>query len=202
MNIRSVAIMNDKIDLRVLKTLDNIRNGFAFCIQKKTFSSITIKDITTAARVNRTTFYKYYTDKYHLRESLVKSTLDDLSNDISLTPIQLPYNKDTITNNSLINRLEYMYNHKDWYLILWNKNMELNIFDNMVQLFEKQIRESNVVHNNEMEIARKDEADKQELFARLFASSAMTTVKWWYEYSPNKTPKEVAVIITNNINLK
>jgi len=194
--------LNDKIDLRVIKTLENIRNGFALCIQKKPFSSITINDITTAARVNRTTFYKYYTDKYHLRESLVRSTLEELSNDISLTPFQLPYNKINIANDALISRLEYMYNHKDWYLILWNKNMELNIFEDMVQLFEKQTRESIIVHNNETEIARKDESEKQELFARLFASSAMTTVKWWYEYSPNKTPKEVADIISNNINLE
>lgn len=192
--------MNDKIDLRVIKTLENIRNGFALCIQKKTFSSITINDITTAGRINRTTFYKYYTDKYHLRESLVRSTLEELSNDISLIQFQIPYNKISMENDALISRLKYMYSQKDWYLILWNKNIELNIFEDMVQLFEKQIKESIIVHSNGTEISRKDEPEKWELFARLFATSAMTTVKWWYEYSPNKTPKEVADIITDNIN--
>jgi hypothetical protein len=195
-----VAILNDKIDLRVIKTLENIRNGFALCIQKKTFSSITINDITTAGRINRTTFYKYYTDKYHLRESLVRSTLEELSNDISLIQFQIPYNKISMENDALISRLKYMYSQKDWYLILWNKNIELNIFEDMVQLFEKQIKESIIVHSNGTEISRKDEPEKWELFARLFATSAMTTVKWWYEYSPNKTPKEVADIITDNIN--
>lgn len=187
--------MNNITDLRVVKTLENIKNGFAICIKQKTFTTITVRDITSAAKINRSTFYKYYEDKFQLRELLVKSTLEELSNDISLGSFKLEYNKINQSMDALTKQLEFMYKHKDWYLVLWNKNMELYIYEDMVHLFERRIRECLIDDNNGMLAINKGLSEKQELFARLFASSAMTTVKWWYEYSRNTAPKDVAAII-------
>ncbi|WP_074111364.1 TetR/AcrR family transcriptional regulator [Paenibacillus sp. P46E] len=90
--------MKDITDLRVIKTIENIKHGFEACIRQKTFSSISVRDITAAARINRSTFYKYYEDKYQLRELLVKSTLGDLANNVNLASFNLE-NKQT--NESL-----------------------------------------------------------------------------------------------------
>ncbi|MCP3796988.1 TetR/AcrR family transcriptional regulator [Paenibacillus sp. CH40] len=186
-------------DLRVIKTLENIKYGFSFCIRQKPFSSVSVKDIITAARINRSTFYKYYEDKYRLRELLVKSTLEELSENINLTSLNLENNKMDEALNALQKQLQFMYNHKDWYLLLWNENLELYVYEDMVRLFEKRARECFCGNSIEKESTNKGLLEKQELLARLFASSAMTTVKWWYEYSPNTAPKEVANIILNDI---
>ncbi|MBE0340926.1 TetR family transcriptional regulator [Paenibacillus sp. 28ISP30-2] len=85
--------MDDVIDLRVVKTLENIKRSFMVCIQQKTFTKITVTDIINEAKINRSTFYKYYKDKYDLRELLVKSTLEELSNNIKLNFFKLQYNK-------------------------------------------------------------------------------------------------------------
>ncbi|WP_431091281.1 TetR/AcrR family transcriptional regulator [Paenibacillus sp. 8b26] len=37
-------------------------------MQQKTFTKITVTDIINEAKINRSTFYKYYKDKYDLRE--------------------------------------------------------------------------------------------------------------------------------------
>lgn len=102
----------------------------------KNFSSVSVKDITTTARINRSTFYKYYEDKYQLRESLVKSTLEELSNNINLASFNLE-NNDIESLNALRKQLQFMYDHKDWYLILWNKNMELYVYEDMTRIFER-----------------------------------------------------------------
>jgi AcrR family transcriptional regulator len=187
--------MKNMADLRVIKTLENIKNGFSKCIKEKTFTSITVKDIITAAKVNRSTFYKYYEDKYHLRESLVHLTLEELANDINLEAFKL----DNHSFNILVKQLEFMHDHKDWYLLLWNKNIELYIYDDMLQIFEKKIEECLIDYFDDITDAEKDLSEKKKLFARLFASSAMTTVKWWYECSPNMSVKEIANIIMDNI---
>jgi len=181
-------------DLRVTKTLENIKNGFSICIKEKTFTSITVKDIITAAKINRSTFYKYYEDKYQLRESLINSTLDELSNNINLDSFRL----DISSINILSKQLEFMYSQKDWYLTLWNKNIELYVYDDMIHEFEKRAREcmseySKISYHEENNLSR------NELFARLFSSSAMTTIKWWYEFSPTTSPKDVSKIIIDNI---
>lgn len=185
--------MNDTLDLRVIKTLENIKNGFSTCIEKKTFTSITVKDITTAAKINRSTFYKYYEDKYHLRDSLIKSTLEELSNDINLEAFKL----ENYSLDILRKQLKFMYAHKDWYLLLWNKNMELYVYQDMVHIFEEKIKKCLIDSN---EITRVEaNLSEDELFARLFATSAMTTVKWWYECSPDMSIEDVSNIIIDNI---
>lgn len=189
--------MNDVTDLRIVKTLESIKNGFSICINQKKFTSITIADITTAAKINRSTFYKYYYNKYNLRESLIKSTLEELSNSIGLSSFNLEYNKIDQYRNTLIKQLQFMYDNKDWYLTLWNKNMELYIYEDMQYLFEERIREC---LSNENKIDKTNLSQKQELFARLFAASAMTTINWWYKCPQNMTSKYIADIIIDNIN--
>ncbi|MGG1619111.1 TetR/AcrR family transcriptional regulator [Paenibacillus sp. NRS-1782] len=186
-------------DLRVIKTLENIKYGFSLCVSQKPFSSVSVKDIITAARINRSTFYKYYEDKYRLRESLVKSTLEELSSNVDLASFNLENNKINEALNALKKQLQFMYDHKDWYLLLWNENLELYVYEDMERLFEKRARECFHINSIEKESTNKELVEKQELLTRLFASSAMTTVKWWYEHSPNMAPKEVADIILNYI---
>jgi len=187
--------MNDTLDLRVVKTLENIKNGFSACIEKKAFTFITVKDITTAAKINRSTFYKYYEDKYQLRDSLIKSTLEELSKDINLEAFRL----DNYSLDILRKQLKFMYAHKDWYLLLWNKNMELYIYDDMINIFEEKIKKCPIDYANETTEAEANLSEKEELFARLFATSAMTIVKWWYECSPDTSIEDVSNIIIDNI---
>lgn len=186
--------MTNANDLRVTKTLENIKNGFSICIKEKTFTSITVKDIITAAKINRSTFYKYYEDKYQLRESLISSTLDELSNNINLDAFKLDINSINILNK----QLEFMYSQKDWYLTLWNKNIELYVYDDMIHVFENKTRQC-VAEYSKNSYSDEINLSKNELFARLFSSSAMTTIKWWYECSPNTSSKDVSKIIIDNI---
>ena len=52
------------MDLRVLKTEELIRNTFLELLAQKEFTDISVKEITEKARINRSTFYKHYEDKY------------------------------------------------------------------------------------------------------------------------------------------
>ncbi|MFR3499427.1 MAG: TetR family transcriptional regulator [Paraclostridium bifermentans] len=68
--------MQHKNDLRIIKTNNNIRNTFVQLLNEKDFNSITVKDILDRALINRSTFYKYYTDKYNLAEVITQVFLD------------------------------------------------------------------------------------------------------------------------------
>lgn len=60
--------MNEKVDLRVVKTKKAIHDAFLSLIQTKGYDKITIQDIAEAAMINRNTFYLHYTDKFDLME--------------------------------------------------------------------------------------------------------------------------------------
>ena len=51
-------------DLRVIKTKKNIEESFLRLLEKKSFSEITVQNILDEALINRSTFYKHYSDKY------------------------------------------------------------------------------------------------------------------------------------------
>ena len=57
-------------DLRVIKTKKNIEASFIYLLGIKDFHKITVQDILDKALINRSTFYKLYTDKYQLGQTL------------------------------------------------------------------------------------------------------------------------------------
>ncbi|MEH7402218.1 TetR family transcriptional regulator [Gottfriedia acidiceleris] len=73
-------------DLRIIRTRKFIINSFIHLLEKKDFNSITIRDITLGAMINRATFYHHFVDKYDLLEKVIKeelmaNVLLELSND-------------------------------------------------------------------------------------------------------------------------
>ncbi|MEH7086266.1 TetR/AcrR family transcriptional regulator [Neobacillus drentensis] len=66
--------MKKQIDPRILRTRKLIMDAFIELSMKKDFKDITIKDITTAATVNRATFYSHFIDKYDLLEKVLSES--------------------------------------------------------------------------------------------------------------------------------
>jgi AcrR family transcriptional regulator len=63
---------------RVKRTRDLIINAFISLVTKKGFDSITVKDITTAATINRATFYAHFTDKYALLDTVIVEKFSEI----------------------------------------------------------------------------------------------------------------------------
>lgn len=59
-------ILTGKEDLRVVKTIEGIKNSFEELLCEKDYEKITVKELCERARINKKTFYCYY------------PTLDDL----------------------------------------------------------------------------------------------------------------------------
>ena len=67
-------------DLRIIRTKEFIREALVQLIEEKGFEAITVKDITTKARINRGTFYAHYQDKYDLMSKCQEEIMNDLAN--------------------------------------------------------------------------------------------------------------------------
>jgi AcrR family transcriptional regulator len=62
-----------RLDPRVVRTRQMLRDALVSLIEEKGFDAITIQDIADRAGLNRATFYLHYRDK---QELLVKSLRD------------------------------------------------------------------------------------------------------------------------------
>ena len=67
-----------KVDRRIAKSQEAIKNALIELMSEKSFDDITIQDISDKANVNRGTIYLHYTDKFDLLDKLIEEHMDDL----------------------------------------------------------------------------------------------------------------------------
>ncbi len=64
----------NKTDLRVVKTRETMHNALIELLYEKPFDEISAKDVIEKARVNRTTFYRYYSGLVSLVDEVISGT--------------------------------------------------------------------------------------------------------------------------------
>ncbi|WP_256757626.1 TetR/AcrR family transcriptional regulator [Cohnella sp. WQ 127256] len=67
-----------KVDRRIAKTQDALKQAVIGLMTEKKFDDITIQDIADRANVNRGTIYLHYQDKYDLLDKLIEMHLNEL----------------------------------------------------------------------------------------------------------------------------
>jgi len=179
-------------DLRVIKTKAAIKQGFLACIDHQYFSKLTIHDLTSQMQINKSTFYNYYEDKFNLRSKLINDALQSFSNSIDVSYLKLTPSEIRNYEQKLPTALLPLFNQRAEFMTLWSPNLESNVFEQMERIFVKKFYE--VLQTT---APRKQGQEYQELHARLFATSAMQVIKWWFEVSPTTPIEEVARIIAN-----
>lgn len=66
------------MDLRIVKTKNQIKQAFLSLRNKYSLEKIKVKDICELAMINKTTFYKHYVDSFALAAEVEESCMDKL----------------------------------------------------------------------------------------------------------------------------
>ena len=107
-------------DSHTTRAKDLICNAFLSLMKEKGFAKITVQELVKKARVNRSTFYLYYVDKYDLLEQLedrwLKGLLDFESKPTYSLSIWNRSEIDEMSNTEQIVR--YAYNNGDLFALL------------------------------------------------------------------------------------
>lgn len=75
--------MDEKIDLRVLKTKKNIYEALIKLLEKSVFEDIKVSEICEEAMINRSTFYSHFEDKYALFNCFINDLKESLRSELS-----------------------------------------------------------------------------------------------------------------------
>ena len=110
-----------KVDLRVIKTKQNLYEGLLLLLKDNSFENIRVLDICNKANINRSTFYDHFSDKYELLNSL----FNDIQNDF---------------NNNIV-KIEKFNNIKDYYLEVVKRL--LNHFNSNIEVYSSIIKNNN-----------------------------------------------------------
>ena len=164
-------------DIRVVKTIESIQESFLCCLEEMGFLNMTVKNITEKARINRSTFYKHYMDKYDLRDKYVDSVIQEFVANLDTAFVYMPKITMDSYYKELRRCLEFFQKRRREYLILWSCNLqERNAFEEMIGGgVEKLVKE----FENNPKISRK-KRPYFSLYARLFLGNMMVSVRWWF----------------------
>ena len=173
-----------KEDLRVTKTKDNIKHGMLNLLSKYTFKEITIGMLMDECRINKTTFYRHYLDKYDLMEKIA----DDYLSLFKIVSVQFQNGINEINVKSL---LQFFEDHKRELLILESKILPINLFDDIYETtaqdicvyFKKSIKNQELIS----------------LYAHLISNNILLTIKWYHKKSPELTKDNVVKIVMETI---
>ncbi len=88
--------MNDKIDLRIVKTHNKLTSALSEMMNEMPFSDITVFDLCEKAGVRRATFYKHFKDKYDFLKDVITNIIKEIEEKV---------NSIEYANTSIINYL-------------------------------------------------------------------------------------------------
>lgn len=183
--------MEHKTDLRVLKTKKNIKDSFIVLLETYDFHEITVQNILDTALINRSTFYKYYHDKYDLAQQLAADYME-ISNSY------LTKRFADIIDDDLIYVVKNIYSHmlrqKRFIQALWRiETTTIHPFRDFESLLKSRCNSFLLAKHG----YQKEKADYR---SSLYASIIITTISWLFQHentSIDAVIKQLTPVLTD-----
>ena len=135
-------------------------------------------------RINKTTFYRHYSDKYDLIEKISKDY-------ISLFSKASSNFENGINAHNIDCLIQFFDDNKDELLILESKILPINIFEDMHTImtldlctyFKKYINQDDLI----------------KLYASLISNNILTTIKWYHKNFLNFERNQIIQIVLQTV---
>lgn len=171
--------------MRASNAKQRIRQAILELIPGQSFSSITVDDVIRLAKINRSTFYYHYQDKYDLRRQLIDGMIQELLTSIPLRPGEFQ----ALSIPDIDRLIGAFHQHRTLFLLMTHPNWEIDTMALVNRQFVEQI-----VRWAE---AQPVQGYSPQLFAQLYASSALATIQWAFEHDVDS--RTVARLISNHL---
>lgn len=176
-----------------MKTL--IIQTFFKCLEKEDFSQITVGQIADQAMINRSTFYRYFTDKYELRDIVVDGIVQDFAEHMEVDFLHMDIGNEQHTR-SLLDGLSRLCDQKHRLEILWNQNLlGRNVFDEMMNAGARKV-EAEILNHPTISPEKKQLAD---WYAKLLVNNFLVTVRWWFSHSDTVSADQVTTMMEQHM---
>ena len=176
-----------------MKTL--IINTFFDCLEELDFTQITIGKISDQAMINRSTFYRYFSDKYILRDTIVDDIVKDFADHMEVDFLHMD-----IKNKDHTKTLEYGLSHlctkKRELELLWNQpTLGRNGCDEMIDAGASKV-ENEIKNHKTISPEKKALAD---WYAKLLVNNYLVTVRWWFSHSDTVSASQITEMMERHM---
>ncbi|ANP80141.1 TetR family transcriptional regulator [Bacillus sp. B25(2016b)] len=172
-----------------LRTQTLIRDTFLDLLNEKTFLDITINHICEKAMIHRSTFYRYYDDKYEL--------FSDTINSIAITLFEQTNQGLDIEHTLFEEVIEYIDANRTLFFNVTSKNSNLELYDKLIQFGAKILYENSLEYNDSLSMKIRNSAYPK-VSCDFYCSGFFEIIKKWVS---NEYPfsKEELIQISKNL---
>ena len=185
------------MDLRVIRTKNSIRNALVELIEEKGFESITVKDITMKAKINRGTFYAHYQDKFDLMTKCQEEIMQEMSN---IAKQNLPDVIAELGTDSPINKPFTVFVSIFEYLNVNSEFMKAVLGPKGDLSFQTKIKDfmlKTLLENNQNSILKAENLLVPGHFLISYIASAhIGVIQQWLDSGRKESPQEMARILS------
>ncbi|MED1203952.1 TetR/AcrR family transcriptional regulator [Heyndrickxia acidicola] len=188
---------NISSDLRVIRTKKSIREALVQLIEEKGFEAITVKDITTNAKINRGTFYSHYKDKYDLIAKCEEEFMNELEEKIIKNVPNIIADLGTNTPNTtsftiLVPFFEYLNRNRGFMKAVLGPKGDLSFQTKLKEFMWKTLFKTN---KNPI-VKQENLLVPPEYLVSYIASAHIGVIQQWLNNDRKESPQEIARIIS------
>ncbi|WP_456272484.1 TetR/AcrR family transcriptional regulator [Bacillus sp. AK031] len=181
--------MSSKMDRRKQYTRMVLKDSLLELLQKKSISSITIKEICEMADINRSTYYAHYANQYELLNAIEEEFIEDLVRTLT----QYNFSKEDDSLQMTEKFFEYIADNSEVCQTLLSENTDIH-FQKKGMMITQQFIFKDWIADMKMD------EETYEYINLFIVSGSIYVTKNWLENGQNKTPKEMAEILHQFIN--
>ena len=182
-------------DLRVIKTKENIESHFIELLNRYPFQEITVKMLIAECKINRSTFYRNYEDKYQLLEEITEKLLRKYKKTIYPDIMKIKSDKVEDFEKFLLPMVNYFYENESVLLALNKDDIPAGIFNRMYRIMSQMFLEEITLSYN----IRGEKATVASYFSNVIASNLLTTMRWWHLEHPELPKDKIMEILVKCI---
>ena len=183
------------MDHRAERMKSLIIQTFFDCLEKEDFSQVTVGQIAKHALINRSTFYRYFSDKYELRDIIVDDIVRDFAEHMEVDFLHMDIQNELHTR-FLQDGLSRLSTQKHRLEILWNQNLlGRNVFDEMMNAGAHKV-EAEILNHPTISPEKKQLAD---WYAKLLVNNFLVTVRWWFSHSDTVSASEITTMMKRHM---
>lgn len=179
--------MEEKTDLRIVKTHKALSDTFLTMLEEKTFDEITVNELCEKAMVRRATFYKHFADKYDFFGFFVRQTRDGFLKE------QHGYSAEEMSSSFYVfvfqSCLTFMKEHKK----LIHNVLKSNALPSLLNILSDEIYRDVLLKLREEQRAGTKFKVSLELMAAFYAGGVIRVLQLWLLNQDNMSEKQMTM---------
>lgn len=184
-----------KEDLRIIRTREAIKIALIELLEYQNFDTVTVKDLTTKANINRGTFYAHFQDKYDLMSQYqdeIMMELRSIVHDNYSSVLHSVHVKNIVPQKIIISIFSYFRKNKRILRVLFGLNGDSKFQDKMKDfIWETVFQESSEAILNKSRFLV-----PTEYFISYVTSAHFGIIQKWLSNDCQESPEKMAEIIT------